>query len=187
MRGATFIHIILALSLFLLVLFGGLYWAAKSLNFRVPQQFVLPELLLQEAVYYNIQYEGKHIDAIDEIAGVMFEGNYNGSMLRVKIEKHFAEVAIVYWNNESDRELFWRKYYRQLCSGRIRRNTFRNNLWEPNFITGRFGWRVGEDISAWSQGHWFFLVAVSTEIANHSAIKVSLRSLLLDYVERKYS
>jgi hypothetical protein len=170
--------------LFVSLLFGSLYLGARSQGFVVPKGYLLPETILHFPLDSQIVCPGNVHEEMAEIDGVALEGVHRAALLQCTVQGEPVVIAVIYWDDEESASRFWRRYYRAVSSHHVRKGAFRNNLWKPKFVVGRFGSSAPFDLSAWYQENWFFLVKVSTKIKDHNKVKVTIKNQLLEHIKK---
>ncbi len=170
--------------LFFSLLFGSLYLGAQSQGFVVPQGYLPPELLLQFPIDSQIACPDTAREDITEIDGVAIEGAHRAALLHCRVQGEPVVIAVIYWSDGESGSRFWRSYYRAISRHQVRKGAFRNNLWKPKFVVGRFGSSAPFDLSAWYQDNWFFLVKASTKITDYNKTKVAIKNRLIEHIKR---
>lgn len=170
--------------LFVTLLFSSLYLGARSQGFVVPNGYLPPETILHFPLNSQLVCPGNVEKEIVEIDGVVIEGAHQAALLRCTVEGEPVVMAVIYWDGEADASRFWVTYYRAVSRYHMRKRAFRNNLWKPKFVVGRFGGSAPFDLSAWHQGNWFFQVNVSAKIKDSHALKGALTDQMLAYMKK---
>lgn len=172
--------IVIAAGLGCLIIFGVLYRSSKSLGFWVPKAYVPVETVLNLALPDGFEIADTGIGDIREIEKLDIKGQFEGKYLKIIHEEQPVIISAIYWPYESEGLEFWKRFYRTVSRRHIRIKAFRNNLWKPRFVTGRFGRKAPYDITAWYEAHWFFLISVSTGIKDFSRLKGDLRTRMIE-------
>jgi hypothetical protein len=168
-------------ALFLVVLAAGLFLGIKRQGFLVPGEHIDPRAALDFDLGGSWGCSATEED-IDKVSDLPLGGVYRARMLKLACEGGPMAVVAVHWSTREPALSFWKRYKRSVKYTGVGIIAFHNSLIKPYFFAGKLGAKPGFDLSAWYDGKWFFLIAVSATIPGHHEKKLAIKSRMLSHL-----
>lgn len=163
---------------------GGLYLGVRSKGFAVPQGNPPVDRLLNFQKPLDLRATSSDIQPMKELEGVAVENVVEAKVRVLKVDGQTVAVGAMRFSSDDAAWEFWRRYFRSIASRHVRQGAFRNNMFRPFFVTGRYGLGAKEDIAAWTEGRWFFCVSASTALPDFKQVRVSVTEAFLNHMKQ---
>jgi hypothetical protein len=177
------ILVFVLVNLVVVIIFGSLYYGTKSMGLLVPDRYIPIESVINMPMETRFNCLNKEIRPMNDAGGIPLNGEAEARMMHCTIDDQPIIITAVYWKNPDHAQNFWSRYYRQISRHHIRKKAFRNNLWVPKFVTGRYGSNAPFDITAWYQDNWFFFIGISTRKEGYNQLKGEIRNQLINHIK----